>query len=149
MCEELVRDLNRCAFVCQSLVASSNVGVSYASLADRYRQRHTPTNNGGAQHTRWSARSGPRPEPFRFRVSTIAVLCVNRCGFVSRRRSCVSITGPRPESLRFRVSIAGPVLHRWGFVCHRDRDFLIDNLLIRIHLIVEMILVDRPCAMEV
>jgi len=31
----------------------------------------------------------------------------------------------------------------------RERDFFIDNLLVRIHLIVEMILVDRPCAMVV
>ena len=31
----------------------------------------------------------------------------------------------------------------------RARDFFIDNLLVRIHVIVEMILVDRPCAMGV
>jgi len=31
----------------------------------------------------------------------------------------------------------------------REREFFIDNLLVRIHLIVEMILVDRPCAMGV
>ena len=30
-----------------------------------------------------------------------------------------------------------------------ERDFLIDNLLVRIHLIIVMILVDRPCAMGV
>ena len=30
-----------------------------------------------------------------------------------------------------------------------EREFFIDNLLVRIHLIVEMILVDRPCAMGV
>ena len=29
------------------------------------------------------------------------------------------------------------------------REFFIDNLLVRIHLIIEMILVDRPCAMGV
>ena len=28
----------------------------------------------------------------------------------------------------------------------REREFFIDNLLVRIHLIIEMILVDRPCA---
>ena len=28
------------------------------------------------------------------------------------------------------------------------REFFIDNLLVRIHLIIGMILVDRPCAME-
>ena len=30
-----------------------------------------------------------------------------------------------------------------------ERDFFIDNLLIRIHLIIEMILVNPPCAMGV
>ena len=29
---------------------------------------------------------------------------------------------------------------------HSEREFFIDNLLVRIHLIIEMILVDRPCA---
>jgi len=31
----------------------------------------------------------------------------------------------------------------------REREFFIDNLLVRIHFIVEMILVNRPCAMGV
>ena len=29
----------------------------------------------------------------------------------------------------------------------REREFFIDNLLVRVHLIIEMILVDQPCAM--
>ena len=29
----------------------------------------------------------------------------------------------------------------------REREFLTDNLLVRIHLLIEIILVDRPCAM--
>jgi len=33
-------------------------------------------------------------------------------------------------------------------VCPREREYCIDNLLVRIHLIIEMILVDRPCAWE-
>ena len=33
----------------------------------------------------------------------------------------------------------------WG----AEIEFLIDNLLVRVHLIIEMILVDRPCAMGV
>ena len=33
--------------------------------------------------------------------------------------------------------------------CQRVREFLIDNLLVRIHWIIKMILVDRPCAMDV
>ena len=33
--------------------------------------------------------------------------------------------------------------------CHRERDFFIDNLLLQIHLIIEMIFVDRPCALRV
>ena len=31
----------------------------------------------------------------------------------------------------------------------REREFFIDNLLVRIHLIIVMISVDRPCAMGV
>ena len=31
----------------------------------------------------------------------------------------------------------------------REREFFIDNLLVQIHLIIEMILVDRPCAIGV
>jgi len=31
----------------------------------------------------------------------------------------------------------------------REREFFIDNLLVRIHLIIEMSLVDRPCAMGI
>jgi hypothetical protein len=31
----------------------------------------------------------------------------------------------------------------------REREFFIDNLLVRIHLIIEKFLVDRPCAMGV
>ena len=31
----------------------------------------------------------------------------------------------------------------------REKELFIDNLLVRFHLIIEMILVDRPCAMEV
>ena len=33
--------------------------------------------------------------------------------------------------------------------CRSERDFFVDNLLVRIHLIIEMIPVDRPCAMGV
>ena len=32
-------------------------------------------------------------------------------------------------------------------VNRHEREFFIDNLLVRIHLIIEMTLVDRPCAM--
>ena len=31
----------------------------------------------------------------------------------------------------------------------RERESVIDNLLVRLHLIIEMILVDRPCTMGV
>ena len=31
----------------------------------------------------------------------------------------------------------------------REREIFIDNLLVRVHLIIEMILVDRPCVMGV
>ena len=31
----------------------------------------------------------------------------------------------------------------------QEREFFIDNLLVQIHFIIEMILVDRPCAMGI
>jgi hypothetical protein len=34
-------------------------------------------------------------------------------------------------------------------IAERDSEFFIDKLLVQIHLIIEMILVDWPCAMEV
>jgi len=46
-------------------------------------------------------------------------------------------------------------LYTWGappssLTLHpEEREFCIDNLLLRIHLIIEMVLVDRPCAMGV
>ena len=43
-----------------------------------------------------------------------------------------------PDHLHARLRRHGP-----------HREFFIDNLLFRIHLIIEMILVDRPCAMGV
>ena len=39
---------------------------------------------------------------------------------------------------------AGPLPSEEG-----EREFLIDNLPVQFHLIIEMILVDRPCAMGV
>ena len=33
-----------------------------------------------------------------------------------------------------------------SLTCFAERDFFIDNLLVQIHSIIEMILVDRPCA---
>ena len=36
---------------------------------------------------------------------------------------------------------------RKAVACLQERDFSIDNLLVRIHLFLEMILVDRSCAM--
>jgi hypothetical protein len=35
------------------------------------------------------------------------------------------------------------------FFSEREKEFVIDNLLVRIHLLIEMILVDRPRAMGV
>ena len=34
-------------------------------------------------------------------------------------------------------------------VCHTEREFFIDKLLDRVQLIIEMIFVDRPCAMGI
>jgi len=46
---------------------------------------------------------------------------------------------PQRKSLAARLRVHGT----------REGEFFIDNLLVRIHLIIEMILVDRPCAMGV
>ena len=43
--------------------------------------------------------------------------------------------------MRFAIA---PIVNR--STC-QEGEFFIDNLLVRIHLIIEMILVDRPCAM--
>ena len=44
------------------------------------------------------------------------------------------------------ILVVGAVAHAFLF---REREFFIDNLLVRIHLIIVMISVDRPCAMGV
>jgi len=36
-----------------------------------------------------------------------------------------------------------------SLILSRERELFIDNLLVRIHLIIEMISVDRPCSMKV
>ena len=41
----------------------------------------------------------------------------------------------------------GPHISRQSQRSFREREFFIDNLLVRIHLIIQMILVDQPCAM--
>jgi hypothetical protein len=56
--------------------------------------------------------------------------------------------------------IASACLRVWGFVFHNsteaeqfinldEREIFIDNLLVRVHWIIEMIVVERPCAMGV
>ena len=42
-----------------------------------------------------------------------------------------------------------PPQERLIHLCGSEREFFIVNLLVQIHLSIEMILVDRPCAMEV
>ena len=64
------------------------------------------------------------------RRKQVAVLAAPHCGEARRQ----------PDGTLFgNISLNG--------LCPRERDFFIDNLLVRIHLIIEMILVDRPCAM--
>ena len=54
------------------------------------------------------------------------------------------------HSLRRRLPPAGAVFLEVFYVLSSvEREFVIDNLLIRIRSIIEMILVDRPCAMGV
>jgi len=48
----------------------------------------------------------------------------------------------KPETRKQALPIAAPPPPL-------EREFFIDNLLVQMHLIIEMILVDRPCAMGV
>ena len=48
------------------------------------------------------------------------------------------------REFRVRVRDSPAEMHSGG-----ERDFCIDNLLVRVHLIIEMMLVDRPCAIGV
>ena len=44
--------------------------------------------------------------------------------------------------------IAMPIMTKL-YQASRKRDFFIDDLLVRIHFIIEMVSVDRPCAMRI
>jgi hypothetical protein len=71
-------------------------------------------------------------------------------GVRPRRRSCVLLLSYQlhhPVSLRGLVLCLG-VVKRAAHQLERESSF-IDNLLVRIHLIIVMISVDRPCAMGV
>ena len=58
--------------------------------------------------------------------------------------------GLEHEEQGFDMLIYGKnILGVLGPAGEREREFFIDNLLVRIHLIIEMILVDRPCAMGI
>ena len=48
-----------------------------------------------------------------------------------------------------QAEVFGNPCRLWAVVVPAEREFFIDNLLVRIHLMIEMILVDRPCAMGV
>jgi hypothetical protein len=58
-----------------------------------------------------------------------------------RAETCSLALLARVRRERDAISLMGPL--------SREGELFIDNLLVRIHLIIEMILVDRPCAMEV
>ena len=70
------------------------------------------------------------------------------CDLGGIRRVPRGVEGGRQRRERRCVELRqGPEEH---CVVHlREREFFIDNLLVRIHLIVEIILVERPCAMGV
>ena len=57
-----------------------------------------------------------------------------------------TVSMPIPE---VASSVQGYLAHKKTAYPRREREFFIDNLLVRIHLIIEMIIVDRPCAMGV
>ena len=52
-----------------------------------------------------------------------------------------------PPGTRGRVPRGEGLVGRYDARVVVEREFFIDNLLVRIHLTIEMILVDRPCAM--
>ena len=54
-----------------------------------------------------------------------------------------SILNPEPRTLK-QVMIRGAWHSSRSQV--REREIFVDNLLVRVHMIIEMILVDRPCA---
>ena len=56
------------------------------------------------------------------------------------------------HTLRPQAQLPAPQDRAPGRLCgnpYREKEFFIDNLLVRIHLIIEMVLVDRPCAIGV
>ena len=53
------------------------------------------------------------------------------------------------ESFNSPTTLTENTLQRTGWWTRPEREFFIDNLLIRIHLIIEKILVEWPCAMGV
>ena len=64
----------------------------------------------------------------RFWSSCLVLSCICRLRSTADPKPCINVT--------FRVAVL-------------EREFFIDNLLVRIHLIIELIMVDRPCAMGV
>ena len=65
--------------------------------------------------------------------------------YIERERDTYAYKALRTESRTARIVLS------MVYSDHEaaERDFFINNLLVRMHLIIEMILVDRPCAMEV
>ena len=59
-------------------------------------------------------------------------------------RDAALLVGQLLATYQQQVDLAGCPLDD-----QRGRDFFIHNLLVRIHVVIEMILVDRPCAMGV
>ena len=61
---------------------------------------------------------------------------------------------PNYSIAAFRRTLCCKAVISWCLSSHqmvlslKEKEFFIDNLLVRIHLIIEMILVDRPCAMQ-
>ena len=54
-----------------------------------------------------------------------------------------------PSSEPLHISASAVHLDNMVRFLIKQRDLFIDNLLVRIHLVVEIILVDRPCAVGV
>ena len=84
-------------------------------------------------------------------VSVCVCLCVCVCGLRVEGRESATVFWVQGIGKELRVEWPAATPRRRArqttLRSERERDFLIDNLLVRIHLIIEMILVDRPFAL--
>ena len=65
-------------------------------------------------------------------------------------RLCWALSKPKELKRQRTPALREESIHPEPYTLHsREKQFLTNNLLVRIHFIIEMVLVDRPCAMAV